>query len=116
MSGKAKETGLLDTVKGWLETLHLDVGIGSGFNLSRMVKGDFKPIPYLHISMLRGNNLGLGAVLTSLKDLGITAGVKVTPKRDKMQIWVDAGATCPADKLREIGKNLDIFAGFRVRF
>ena len=105
---------LIDTVKAWLEILHLPVSVGSGFHLSRFLKGDFKPVPYLHLSILRKNSLALGAVMTSLKDLGITTGIRVSPKGDKMRIWIDAGATCPSDKLREVGKNLNIFAGIRI--
>jgi hypothetical protein len=104
--------GIYDSVKKWMDIIGVNVGIGTGISLK-----DFAARPYLKISFVKCSMVDFGAIVTTLNELGLAAGLNISKKKDKAKIWIDAGAVTDFDKLEDLKiPKLGFFAGFRLTF
>jgi hypothetical protein len=103
---------IYEKIKEWLDLAGVKFGVGTGFSLSKM-----KATPYLKISFAKWAMIDFGPVVSSLGELGLTAGMKISKSDAKAKIWIDAGAVTDFDKLKDLKiPKLGFFAGFRLTF
>lgn len=108
---------LFEKIKGWLTLTGVNFGAGTGFSLSKM-----KATPYIKISFHPCAFADFGPIVTTLGELGLAVGLKISKNKDKAKIWLDAGAVIDGDLLfKSIKDGLKLppsglFGGFRITF
>ena len=107
-----KTKDIYDFIKGTLAIMGSKVSIGTGFSLTKL-----KAAPYLKVVLFDTKLFDIGPFISSIGDLGLSAGLNISQKDSKAKIILDAGIVTDLKDILDGAKlKFGLHGGIRLTF